>query len=236
MLSQTCDVIVIGAGAAGLFCAIEASKRGRQVIVLDHANKAGKKILMSGGGRCNFTNLVVEAENFISANPHFCKAALKRYTQWDFIALVDKHNIEYEERKHGQLFCQHSARDIVDMLLDECEAAGVEIRTRCEIDQLQQREHPDPAAESRPASSYRLTVKDGPTRSSLECASLVVATGALPKDGYQQDDDAKSTQKVCAAPPKQNAVGNQYRVFQVGQDRSPGCAKARLRFEQGVGD
>jgi len=173
------DVIILGAGAAGLMCAITAAQRGRRVLVLEKANKVGKKILMSGGGRCNFTNLVVEAENFISANPHFCKAALKRYTQWDFIALVDKHNIEYEERKHGQLFCQHSARDIVDMLLDECEAAGVEIRTRCEIDQLQQREHPDPAAESRPASSYRLTVKDGPTRSSLECASLVVATGAL---------------------------------------------------------
>ena len=98
------DVIIIGAGASGVMCAIEAGKRGRRVIVLDHANKAGKKILMSGGGRCNFTNYFVESNNFISNNPHFCKSALSRYTQWDFLALMTRYQIPYHEREHGQLF------------------------------------------------------------------------------------------------------------------------------------
>ena len=128
------DVIVIGAGASGLICAFTAARRGLRVLVLEKANKIGKKILMSGGGRCNFTNYFVEAENFISGNPHFCKSALTRYTQWDFIAMVEQHGIEYEERKHGRLFCQHSAKDILNMLLDECEQAGAEIRTHCEIE------------------------------------------------------------------------------------------------------
>ena len=110
------DVIIVGAGAAGLFCAFTAANRGKRILVLEKSNKVGKKILMSGGGRCNFTNYTIEPEHFISSNPHFFKAALKRYSQWDFIALVDKHGIEFEERKHTQLFCKHSAKDILNML------------------------------------------------------------------------------------------------------------------------
>lgn len=135
--SNKYDVIVLGAGAAGLFCAATAAQRGRRVLVLEKASKVGKKILMSGGGRCNFTNTLVEADNFISGNPHFCKSALNGYTQWDFIALVERHSIEYEERKHGQLFCKHSAKDILAMLIEECEQAGVEIRTSCEPDNIE---------------------------------------------------------------------------------------------------
>ncbi|BAZ94784.1 oxidoreductase [Thiohalobacter thiocyanaticus] len=130
------DVVIIGASAAGLMCAAEAGRRGRRVVVLDHANRAGKKILMSGGGRCNFTNLDVSADNYISDNPHFCKSALSRYTQWDFIALVDRYGIPWHERDHGQLFCNDSARDILDMLLNECRKAGVEIRLNCAIDRI----------------------------------------------------------------------------------------------------
>lgn len=127
------DVVVIGAGASGLMCAIEAGKRGRKVVVIDHANKAGKKILMSGGGRCNFTNYSVEAENFLSNNRHFCKSALSRFTQWDFLAMVDHYQIPYHERSHGQLFCDVSAKDILKMLLTECDKAGVEIQLNCQI-------------------------------------------------------------------------------------------------------
>src|ERR1700736_6054312 len=107
------EVIIIGAGAAGLMCAIEAGKRQRKVVVLDHANKVGKKILMSGGGRCNFTNLDIQAEKYLSHNPHFCKSALSRYTQWDFIDLVKKHNIAFHEKTQGQLFCDHKSQEIV---------------------------------------------------------------------------------------------------------------------------
>ncbi|MDA1077360.1 MAG: FAD-dependent oxidoreductase, partial [Proteobacteria bacterium] len=138
------DVIVIGAGAAGLMCASTAAQRGRSVIVLEKANKVGKKILMSGGGRCNFTNTHVDAENFISANPHFCKSALRRYTQWDFIHMVERYGIEYEERDHGRLFCRHSARDILNMLLKECEQPAVDIRSRCSISAVRSLETPDP--------------------------------------------------------------------------------------------
>ncbi|MGD9390233.1 MAG: NAD(P)/FAD-dependent oxidoreductase, partial [Thioalkalispiraceae bacterium] len=119
------DVLILGASASGLMCAIEAGKRQRKVVVLDHANKPGKKILMSGGGRCNFTNYHVSAENYISHNPHFCKSALSRYTQWDFIELVNRYQIPFHEREHGQLFCDHSARDILNMLLDECKSVQV---------------------------------------------------------------------------------------------------------------
>ncbi len=127
------DVIVIGAGAAGLFCAIEAGKRGRSVLVLEHAERVGKKISISGGGRCNFTNVYTSAENYISANPHFCKSALARYTPQDFTSLVEKHGIAYHEKKLGQLFCDGSSRQIIEMLLDECRNAGVEIRCRCQV-------------------------------------------------------------------------------------------------------
>src|SRR3982074_1764103 len=121
------DVIVIGAGAAGLFCAMEAGKRGRRVLVLEHADRVGKKIAISGGGRCNFTNIHTRPDNFVSANPHFCKSALARYTPADFIALVEKHGINYHEKKLGQLFCDESSQQIIDMLLRECAEAGVEI-------------------------------------------------------------------------------------------------------------
>ncbi len=133
------DLIVIGAGAAGLICAITAAKRGRQVLVLERSNKLGKKILMSGGGRCNFTNLHISPRNFLSANPHFCKSALSRYTQWDFIAWVEQHGIEYFEKEtvnglSGQLFCRQSAKLIVAMLISECQQAGVEILLDCETE------------------------------------------------------------------------------------------------------
>ncbi len=135
------DLIVIGAGAAGLMCAITAAKRGRRVLVLERSNKVGKKILMSGGGRCNFTNLYVNPERYLSANPHFCKSALSRFTQWDFIALVEQHGIEYFEKEtvnglSGQLFCQQSSKLIVAMLISECQRAGVEIKLNCEIESV----------------------------------------------------------------------------------------------------
>ena len=127
------DVVIVGAGASGLMCAMVAGQRGRRVLLLEHADKIGRKILISGGGRCNFTNLTVEAGHFLSANPHFCKSALRRYSQWDFIALVERYAIPYHERDHGQLFCDHSARAILDMLLAECDAAGATIKTGCEV-------------------------------------------------------------------------------------------------------
>src|SRR2546429_2362471 len=119
-MSQTFDAIILGGGAAGLMCASEAGRRGRRVLVLEHADRIGKKILISGGGRCNFTNLHCRPENFTSANPHFCKSALARYTPADFIALVKEHRIPYHEKTLGQLFCDGSSREIVAMLEDEC--------------------------------------------------------------------------------------------------------------------
>jgi predicted Rossmann fold flavoprotein len=127
-VSQSFDVVVVGAGAAGLMCALRAGQRGRKVLLLEHAEKVGKKILISGGGRCNFTNTEARPEAFLSNNPHFCKSALARYTQHDFIALVEKHRIAWHEKTLGQLFCDGSARQIVAMLLDECRAAGVDVR------------------------------------------------------------------------------------------------------------
>jgi predicted Rossmann fold flavoprotein len=130
------DAIVIGAGAAGLMCAIEAGKRGRRVAVLEHAERAGKKILISGGGRCNFTNLHCRPEHFISENPHFAKSALARYTPGDFIAMVERHHIPYHEKTLGQLFCDRTARDITDMLEDECRRAGVQIFLRKQVREI----------------------------------------------------------------------------------------------------
>ncbi|MCW9013471.1 MAG: NAD(P)/FAD-dependent oxidoreductase [Gammaproteobacteria bacterium] len=157
------DVIIIGAGAAGLMCAIAAGQRGRKVLVLDHANKVGKKILMSGGGRCNFTNLYATAENYFSANPHFCKSALKRYTPYDFLALVEQHQIEYVEKDAGQLFCKNSSRDILQMLLAECARAGVKIKARCSIKKISKQDQ------------FLLATTDG----QYSAESLVVATGGL---------------------------------------------------------
>ncbi|HEY8563716.1 MAG TPA: NAD(P)/FAD-dependent oxidoreductase [Pyrinomonadaceae bacterium] len=127
------DAIIVGAGAAGLFCASQAGKRRRRVLVVEHNAQVGRKILISGGGRCNFTNLDARAENFISKNPHFCKSALARYTPQDFVDLVREHRIEFYEKKLGQLFCRESARQIVALLLKECETARVEVRTNCSV-------------------------------------------------------------------------------------------------------
>jgi len=127
------DVIIIGAGAAGLMCAATAGKRGRNVLVIEHNEKVGKKILISGGGRCNFTNLWIHPENFISQNTHFCKSALSRFNEQDFISLVEKHKIPYHEKALGQLFCDGKSSEIIDLLLKECEDAGVQIRTNCKV-------------------------------------------------------------------------------------------------------
>ena len=158
------DVIIIGAGAAGLMCGIEAGKRGRKVLILDKANQAGKKILMSGGGRCNFTNLYTSPEQFISHNPHFCKSALKRYTQWDFIAMVDRHKIAYFEKTLGQLFCQEKAKSIVEMLLKECARAHVSLLFKQTIHRVEKNEN-----------GFTLQTND----KQYTCASLVVASGGL---------------------------------------------------------
>jgi predicted Rossmann fold flavoprotein len=175
--SKHYDVVVLGAGAAGLMCAFTAAQRGRQVLLLEKSNKIGKKILMSGGGRCNFTNQIVEADNFISNNPHFCKSALNRYTQWDFIAMVEQHGIEYEERKHGQLFCVNSAKDILAMLLERCESAGVEIRSHCEVRKIEVAES-NTEQRSYPFNILCESSSDS-TSAAVNCESLVIATGAL---------------------------------------------------------
>ena len=170
----TSDVIIIGASASGLMCAIEAGKRGRRVIVLDHANRAGKKILMSGGGRCNFTNMDIDAANFISHNQHFCKSALSRYTQWDFIAMVKAHDIPYHERDLGKLFCDDSAKDILNMLLEECKKARVKIQLNCDINDI----------ERSADKLYNVRTSTG----NYSAASLVIASGGL------------SIPKMCASP------------------------------------
>jgi predicted Rossmann fold flavoprotein len=135
-MTHSFDALILGGGAAGLMCAIEAGKRGRRVAVLEHADRLGKKILISGGGRCNFTNLHCSPENFLSSNPHFAKSALARYTPQDFIALVEKHNIPYHQKTLGQLFCDRSARDILGMLEAECEHAGVSIFLKTKINEV----------------------------------------------------------------------------------------------------
>jgi len=165
----TFDAVIVGAGAAGLMCAIRAGQRGKRVLVLDHADKVGKKILISGGGRCNFTNLDAQPEAFLSANPHFCKSALSRYTQHDFIALVEKHRIAWHEKTLGQLFCDGSARQIVAMLLDEARAVGVEVRPS----------HRPTTVEK----SDRFTVRTD--RGDFDAPAVVLATGGLsiPKMG-----------------------------------------------------
>ena len=159
------DVIIIGAGAAGLMCAIEAGKRGRQVIVLDHANKPGKKILMSGGGRCNFTNYYISPDNYISHNPHFCKSALMRYTQWDFIELVNKYRIPFHEKTLGQLFCDNKSKDIVELLLKECEQANVNIYLNTTINNLIK------------CDDKKFIIKT--SLGDWQCESVVIATGGL---------------------------------------------------------
>lgn len=170
------DVIVIGGGAAGLFCAIEAGKRGRSVLLLEHQDRVGKKIGISGGGRCNFTNIHTEPANFTSANPHFCKSALARYTPVDFISLVEKHGIAYHEKKLGQLFCDGSAQQIIDMLLSECAAAGVEVRCGGGVESVQREGAlADARASDTTHSKFRIETNLG----SFGCESLVIATGGL---------------------------------------------------------
>jgi predicted Rossmann fold flavoprotein len=166
-LKQVWDVIVLGAGAAGLMCALTAGMRGKRVLVLEKSNKVGKKILMSGGGRCNFTNLHTQPDNFLSSNPHFCKSAISRYTQWDFINLVNRHQIAYHEKTLGQLFCDNSSKDILNALLNECEAANVTIKTLANITAVENPSH------------FKLTGSIDKQPVSLTCNSLVVATGGL---------------------------------------------------------
>ncbi|HEY6412310.1 MAG TPA: NAD(P)/FAD-dependent oxidoreductase [Edaphobacter sp.] len=163
------DVVVLGGGAAGLMCALEAGRRGRRVVLIDHADRIGKKILISGGGRCNFTNIHARAENFLSENPHFAKSALARYTPADIIALVEKHGIRYHEKTVGQLFCDRSAMDIVTMLERECAEAGARIRAGVRIISVAH------------DGQFLIETTDGPFRAD----SLVVATGGLsiPKMG-----------------------------------------------------
>ena len=163
------DVLILGAGAAGLMCAIEAGKRGRRVAVLERAERPGKKILISGGGRCNFTNLHCRPENFISANPHFAKSALARYTPADFIALVEKHHIRYHEKTLGQLFCDNSAREILAMLEAECRDAGVEVVLNAKLEEI--------------SRDSEFVVRAGTEK--YRASALVVATGGLsiPKIG-----------------------------------------------------
>ena len=163
-MSQPYDVLVIGAGAAGLMCALTAGQRGRRVLVIEHANKVGKKILMSGGGRCNFTNTGTTPANFLSANPHFCKSALARYTPADFIAMVDRHGIAWHEKELGQLFCDISSKQIVHMLLDECAQAGVRLEASCSVESV---------AQAGDGFALRTTL------GRFSAPSLVVASGGL---------------------------------------------------------
>ena len=158
------DAMVVGGGAAGLMCAIAAGHRGRRVLVVEHANRVGKKILMSGGGRCNFTNTGTTAANFLSANPHFCKSALARYTPADFIAMVERHRIAWHEKELGQLFCDDSSKQIVRMLLDECAGAGVRIETGCAIERVRHRD-----------GGFHLDT----ARGGFSAPALVVASGGL---------------------------------------------------------
>ncbi|THK37994.1 NAD(P)/FAD-dependent oxidoreductase [Ensifer sp. MPMI2T] len=169
-MAQKHDVVIIGAGAAGMMCAIEAGKRGRRVLVLDHAKAPGEKIRISGGGRCNFTNIHAGPKNFLSENPHFCKSALARYRPQDFVALIERHGITWHEKTLGQLFCDHSAKDIIRMLLAEMQEAGVVVRLATAISAIE-----------KVAFGFRVTTDDG----RVEAASLVVASGgkSIPKMG-----------------------------------------------------
>lgn len=169
-MHRSYDVIIIGAGAAGMMCAIEAGKRGRRVWLIDHARKIAEKIRIAGGGFCNFTNLHTTPRNFLSENAHFCKSALSRFTQQDFIALVEKHGIAFHEKKLGQLFCDESAQQIIDMLLEECRMAGVVLQGETQIEAIEA-----------VGTGYRVTT----SRGVQACESLVIATGGLsiPKIG-----------------------------------------------------
>lgn len=169
------DCVIIGGGAAGLMCAAQAGLLGKSVTILDHANKVGKKILMSGGGRCNFTNYFIEPSNYLSANPHFCKSALSRYTQYDFLELVGRHQLAFHEKTLGQLFCDNKAKDILNILLAECDSAGVRIATGCTVNSITQSIETHCAADQEQLVRFTLATSQG----SIQCRSLVIATGGL---------------------------------------------------------
>ena len=170
-MNRTFDVVVIGAGAAGLMCAIEAGKRNKKVLIIEHSSKIAEKIRISGGGRCNFTNIYSNSENFLSNNKHFCKSAFSKYTQNDFIDLVKKHKIKFHEKKLGQLFCDNSAKDIIEMLITECEIQKVEISLNTEVKSIIREEN--------------LYILETEKNGKFICPSLVIATGGLsiPKIG-----------------------------------------------------
>jgi predicted Rossmann fold flavoprotein len=208
------DALILGAGAAGLLCAIEAGKRGRRVAVLERADRIGKKILISGGGRCNFTNLHCLPENFISANEHFAKSALARYTPADFIALVEKHRIPYHEKTLGQLFCDHSAQDITNMLESECLAAGVQIFLKCKISEVQR------------TTNFKVRAE----AAEFHAPTLVVATGGLsiPKIGATSlGYDLARQFGLKIVPTKPGLVP----LLLGGKDRSQYCDLAGLSAE-----
>ena len=172
------DVIIIGAGASGLMCAIESGKRGRSVLVLDHASKLGRKIHISGGGRCNFTNINTSHKNFISNNPHFSKSALSRFKPRDIITMLEKHGVKYEEREEGQLFCAGSSEDIIRILEDECNDAGVKLMLNCKILEVKKIDHVNPTGQIEPidpTDQFVISTDNG----IFECESLVIATGGL---------------------------------------------------------
>lgn len=175
------DVIIIGSGAAGLMCAIQAGQRGRSVVLIDHAKKLAEKIRISGGGRCNFTNINTKPENFISANPSFCRSALARYTPQDFIALLQKHNIGFHEKTLGQLFCDDESEAVIAMLRGECDAAGVKRFMTCEIEEIKYSPAPDNWQEKRVGHKFHVST----SRGEFNSAALVIATGGLsiPKTG-----------------------------------------------------
>ncbi|WP_225767930.1 NAD(P)/FAD-dependent oxidoreductase [Inquilinus sp. Marseille-Q2685] len=223
---QSFDVVVIGAGAAGMMCAAEAGKRGRSVLVLDHAAAPGEKIRISGGGRCNFTNLHAAPANFISANPHFCISALRRYTQRDFIGLVDRHGIAWHEKTLGQLFCDGSSRQIIDLLLAEMGRAGVTLRLSSKVDSVE-----------RDADGFVLGLASGP----LRCRSLVVATGgrSIPKmgaTGFGYDLAARFGLKVTETRPALVPLTFEPALLErlkplagIAVDAVVGCGRTRFR-------
>jgi hypothetical protein len=189
------DVVILGGGAAGLMCAIEAGKRGRKTLVLDHASKIADKIRISGGGRCNFTNLHSAPDKFLSQNPHFCTSALKRYTQNDFIDLVKSHGIAYHEKTLGQLFCDNSAQDIIQMLLDECTKAGVKVQNETPIESVRKNED----------GSFTVIS----TRGNYDGQSLVIATGgpSIPKMGSSTFGYEVANQfDIAVVPPRAGLV------------------------------
>ncbi|WP_228350913.1 MULTISPECIES: BaiN/RdsA family NAD(P)/FAD-dependent oxidoreductase [Limnobaculum] len=165
---EQADVVIIGAGAAGLFCAAQAGQQGLNVLLVDNGKKPGRKILMSGGGRCNFTNMYADHTAYLSHNPHFCKSALARYTQWDFIELVSRHGIAYHEKTLGQLFCDNSAEDIVNLLMKECQQGNVDLRMRSEVLSVERNEQ-----------GFLINL----STTNIQARSLVIASGGLSMPG-----------------------------------------------------